>query len=248
MPFAPVLPLMRRRARRTVLRLSPLRSPEGRMQDAIEILHYAEPPGPPPMGMETPGACPASSDDPSDHDLVQACLCGDQHAWGVLIRRYKDLIYSFPRRYGASPADASDVFQLVCTELYRALPQVRNHQTLRAWIMTVAAHQAYHWKRRYVLRAQRENCDGTAVDAAACEPSHGFEQSEEARVVRSAIAQLPPRCRELVRLLFYQDPPQPYQLVAGQLGLATGSIGLTRSRCLKRLEKILEQSGMHKNV
>ena len=62
--------------------------------------------------------------------------------------------------------------------------------------------------------------------------------------MRSAIEQLPPRCQVLVRLLFYEDPPLPYEAVAQRLGLATGSIGLTRSRCLKKLQRILDGTGV----
>lgn len=181
----------------------------------------------------------------TDQELVRHCLAGDQRGWALLIGRYKNLIYSFPRRYGAGAADAADVFQMVCAELFRALPQLRNHQSLRAWIMTVSSHQAYHWKRRYVqrVRVEGEDCELT-TDPQAVPHSEVLEQTERERVVREAIAQLPPRCREIVRMLFYQDPPVPYQTLAGHLGLATGSIGLTRSRCLKRLEKMLEMAGV----
>jgi DNA-directed RNA polymerase specialized sigma24 family protein len=62
-------------------------------------------------------------------------------------------------------------------------------------------------------------------------------------MVREATAQLPPRCRELVDLLFYQEPPLAYAEVARRLGLASGSIGFIRGRCLKRLRKVLEGMG-----
>ena len=187
--------------------------------------------------------CTAAS---SDTHLIRGCLCGDQRAWALLIGRYKNLIYSFPRRYGANAADAADVFQLVCAELFRALPNLRSHDSLRSWIMTVAAHQSYHWKRRQALRAQRECADpeNAAVFVAAPSGAMQLEQSERDVAVRAAIAELPERCRALVTMLFFQDPPVPYQSVADRLGLATGSIGLTRSRCLKRLARILEEKGM----
>jgi hypothetical protein len=44
-------------------------------------------------------------------------------------------------------------------------------------------------------------------------------------------------------MLFYQQPPLPYNEVAQRLGLATGSIGFIRGRCLRQLEKILLDSG-----
>lgn len=179
----------------------------------------------------------------SDQQLVAACLAGDQRAWALLLARYKNLIYSFPRRYGAGPADAADVFQLVCAELLRALPHLRNHGSLRSWLMTVAAHQAYQWKRRRVTRAQRETTDAEGAPETAASPADLLERAEQEQTVRQAIAQLPPRCRTLVRMLFYADPPVPYQRVAGHLGLATGSIGLIRARCLKKLEHLLSGSG-----
>jgi RNA polymerase sigma factor (sigma-70 family) len=180
----------------------------------------------------------------SDPELVRACLHGNQDAWAGLIRRYQNLIYFFPRRYGASTSDAADVFQLVCAELFVALPQLRDHHCLRSWIMSVSAHQAYHWKRRYVKRAQREGDDPeTVMQLLVTPPSSELEEAQRDDAVRGAIEQLPPRCRELVRLLFYEDPPVPYQTVAKRLGMATGSIGLTRSRCLKKLERLLEPLG-----
>jgi RNA polymerase sigma factor (sigma-70 family) len=179
---------------------------------------------------------------------VQACLQGDEGAWAKLIGRYRNLIYSFPRRYGAGPADAADVFQLVCAELFVALPRLRNHASLRAWIITVAAHQAYHWKRGYVKRVMREGDPPqpeTSIVTAL--PSGDLEMAEREQVMRQAVSQLPQRCRELVQLLFYEDPPVPYHVLAERLGLATGSIGLTRSRCLKKLEQILCDAGMANN-
>ena len=171
-------------------------------------------------------------------------LSGNQAAWAVLIRRYQNLIYFFPRRYGASAADAADVFQVVCTELFVALPQLRDHESLRAWIVSVASHQAYHWKRGYVKRAQRESEDpATAAPLLATPPSTALEEAQRDNAVREAIGELSPRDRELMRLLFYEDPPAPYQTVAKRLGLAAGSIGLTRSRCLKKLERILAMRG-----
>src|ERR1043166_755609 len=51
-----------------------------------------------------------------DEWLVQGCLQGDPKAWEALIDKYKRLIFSIPIKYGASSADAADVFQSVCIE------------------------------------------------------------------------------------------------------------------------------------
>ena len=49
----------------------------------------------------------------SDADLIKACLDGRQAAWDEVVDRYGRLVYSIPRRYGFSDADADDIFQTV---------------------------------------------------------------------------------------------------------------------------------------
>ena len=61
----------------------------------------------------------------SDARLIRACLNGNEHAWSALIAKYKNLIYSIPMKYGASPEDAADIFQAVCLELFSELPRLR---------------------------------------------------------------------------------------------------------------------------
>ena len=61
--------------------------------------------------------------------------------------------------------------------------------------------------------------------------------------LRRAMSELPPRCRQLVRMLFYDEPARSYQEIAKTLGIAVGSIGFIRQRCLERLRKRLLEAG-----
>ena len=180
---------------------------------------------------------------PTDQALVESCLGGDERAWRQLIERYKNLIYSFPRRYGAGAADSADVFQAVCAELFVALPRLRDARCVRGWMCTVAAHESHRWKRGHIKRAEREGDDLRLASAtvAAISPPDGLEAAEREQAVRDAVASLAPRCQRMLQMLFYSDPPVPYQTVAARLGLATGSVGLIRARCLRKLERALEQ-------
>jgi len=57
------------------------------------------------------------------------------------------------------------------------------------------------------------------------------------------MSELTPRCRQLVHMLFYDEPARPYQEIAETLGIAVGSIGFIRQRCLERLRKRLLEEG-----
>jgi RNA polymerase sigma factor (sigma-70 family) len=177
-----------------------------------------------------------------DDRLIRACLNGDDRAWAALIQKYKNLIFSIPLKYGASQEDAADIFQSVCMDVFTELPRLRDPGAFRGWLITVTAHQAFHWKRK--TRRRSEEALSSEEETLATEPSPDIvEQLEQEQVLRESITRLSPRCQKLIRLLFYTQPQMSYRDVAKALGVATGSIGFIRGRCLTRLLKTLEQAG-----
>ncbi len=178
----------------------------------------------------------------SDEALVEACLAGNQAAWAALIARYKNLVYSVPARYRMPPEDAADIFQQVWLALFSELPNLRQTGALRSWLLTVAAHKCFHLRRRQLLREGKQ--DSLAEELPSEPLSVDWQrESEKEQVFREALARLPERCGRLVHMLFYEDPPLPYADVARRLGLAEGSIGFIRGRCLKKLRAQLEKMG-----
>jgi RNA polymerase sigma factor (sigma-70 family) len=203
-----------------------------------------------PASTETPEECAAccarcgETVRREDAQLVAACLQGDQQAWEALIDKYKRLIYSIPFRYGATAEDAADVFQSVCIEVFNSLGQLKNAESLRSWLITVAIRQSYRWKKKQSNHVELDAMEPEAAEELAAVPETVLQIQQE-QIVRDVVEKLPPRCAELVRLLFFEQPPLPYAEVARRLGLATGSIGFVRGRCLERLRKILIESGFN---
>ena len=179
----------------------------------------------------------------NDTLLVKACLAGSEEAWSILIEKYKALIYSIPVKYGLPPQEAADVFQATCTELLARLPEIREPRALPKWLMQVAHHESYRWKRqgqRVVSRDADEDLPEPEIPPIA---ESLIQQTQEEQILREAMASLTPQCRRLVELLFYEVPARPYTEVAKELGLAVGSIGFTRQRCIERLRRQLENLG-----
>jgi len=177
----------------------------------------------------------------TDDQLVQLCLNGNQDAWVALIRRYRQLIYGVVRSYRLSDEDSADVFQSVCLELFHCLPRLRDVGALRGWLIVVASRQSLRVKKaqRYSSAVTAEEIEFLSADQTVKE----FADLEKRHILRRAIDQLPKRCREMIRLLFLVDSPVAYSELAGQLGLATGSIGFIRRRCLNKLKAALEALG-----
>lgn len=180
----------------------------------------------------------------SDERLVKECLSGNQEAWSLLIEKYRALIYSIPVKYRLPPQEAADVFQATCLELLHRLPQLREPRALPKWLMQVAHHQCYRWKQQQRRLVSSDDADsGLPVPETPAIAESLVQQTQEEQMLREAMAALSPQCRRLVELLFFETPARPYAEVAAELGLAVGSIGFTRQKCMDRLRKQLGELG-----
>jgi len=180
----------------------------------------------------------------SDERLVRECCKGNHAAWSALIEKYKNLIFSIPIKFGLSRDDAADIFQAVCADLLSSLQQLRDPKALPKWLMQASFHQCLRWKKdRLNLAADIDEIDGQRAGTAGELPEEMIFQIQREQSVREAMAELPERCHRMVSMLFFEDPPRPYQEVAKELGIATGSIGFIRGRCLKKMRQFLEKKG-----
>ncbi len=181
----------------------------------------------------------------SDERLVAACRKGDQHAWAALVDKYKNLIFSIPIKLGLYD-DAADIFQAVCLDLLTGLPRLREPRALPKWLMQTCYHKCLQARRRAEknIPLSEENGEVPVEDGSPSTlPDDMLLQIEKEQMVRDAIAELSPRCERMVRMLFFETPPRPYEEVAKELGIATGSIGFIRGRCLVKLKQQLENMG-----
>jgi RNA polymerase sigma factor (sigma-70 family) len=181
----------------------------------------------------------------SDDRLVASCRKGDQQAWAALVDQYKNLIFSIPIKLGLYD-DAADIFQAVCLDLLTSLPRLREPRALPKWLMQTCYHKCLQARRRAEKNVplSEEDREDTGEDAnRASLPDDMLVQLEKEQLVREAISELSPRCERMVRMLFFETPARPYEEIAKELGIATGSIGFIRGRCLTKLKQQLENMG-----
>ena len=178
-----------------------------------------------------------------DTRLVKECLGRNEEAWSLLIDKYKALIYSIPVKYGLPPQEAADVFQATCAELLARLPDLREPRALPKWLMQVAHHECYRWKRQQQRMVSRDAEPDLPEPETPAIAESVIQRTQEEQMLREAMGALSPQCRRLVELLFFETPARPYAVVAKELGLAVGSIGFTRQKCIERLRRQLDELG-----
>jgi RNA polymerase sigma factor (sigma-70 family) len=178
-----------------------------------------------------------------DTRLVRECLGGGEEAWCALISKYKNLIFSIPLKYGFSSDDSTDIFQAVCLDLLSELPKLRKVKALPKWIMQITAHKCFHRKQQDRRTEVSDPSDKLFERRTPARAEEILREAEDEQGLRQAMSELTPRCRQLVHMLFYDEPARPYQEIAETLGIAVGSIGFIRQRCLERLRKQLLEAG-----
>lgn len=190
-------------------------------------------------------APPPRFDPAEDARLVARCLAGERGAWDELVRRHERLVLGVARSYSLPAEDLGDVFQEVFAALFRGLPRLRDARALVRWLASttdrIALATALRRRRERVMSVE----PGEIERLPAREPWVGTELEvlEEQALVRLALEGVPERCRDLLRALYYEDPPPSYAELSRRLGVPIGSLGPTRARCLERLRLGLSALG-----
>lgn len=177
-------------------------------------------------------------DDPSVIALVARAGDGDQGAWNEIIERYAPLVWSICLRYRMSRQDIDDVGQNVWLRLVEQIGSLREPAALPGWLATTTQRECLR-----ILRATRRPDhagllpeDQMRSDPDATMIEQEILAAERNAALRAAFAELPRGCRDLLAMLI-SDPPSTYADISTTLGMAVGSIGPIRARCLDRLRR-----------
>ncbi len=177
---------------------------------------------------------------------MRACRRGDQSAWDTLVARYQRLIYAIPRRAGLTDEQAADVFQEVFLTLFEKIDEIQQPEKIRSWIVTTAKFKTWATVRGSkglyspVSEEEMENEMANIADAAPLADEMLIEV-EQQHLIRTALRQLEERCQKILTMLYLGVAAASYSEVAEAVGVGETSISPLRSRCLKKLEKLLNK-------
>jgi RNA polymerase sigma factor (sigma-70 family) len=170
--------------------------------------------------------------------LISAARAGDEEALGSIVTELSPLLWQVARAAGLHASDAEDVLQTVWLRLVSHLGGIRDSSALIAWLVITTRREAWHIRAagRRQLPADQDWFSARPDQAPGAEDQ--LIVADQHHALWSAVAQLPPRCQELLRIVAFVPRPD-YLAVAAQLGMPVGSVGPTRGRCLAKLRALL---------
>jgi RNA polymerase sigma factor (sigma-70 family) len=179
---------------------------------------------------------------PSDEKLVLACRRGEAAAWSLLINRYQRLIYAIPRRVGLDEAQAAEVFQHTFAKLLKHVGEIEHLGRVREWLVTTAQRETLQLIQRRSTEQSSSNAETVPGGDLLSDEVLGLLVGQH--LIRTALATLDDRCRQLLTLLFLRPAPLPYSEIAAALDMQEGSLGPARARCLQRVRCLLEDASL----
>ena len=181
--------------------------------------------------------------------LLESARQGDMEAWERIVRLYGPLIYTWARRSGRQPADASDVVQEVLADAAQGLVRFRSSPhggtSFRGWLWTITRRRIIDQTRQWAKRPfSAEPRTLEAIANPVHEDSAPPTDAEDDRrgILAAALAGLHRRfseetLRAFRRVVIDQCDPQD---VATELGVSRWTVYKAKSRVLARLRTELE--------
>src|SRR4051812_19926777 len=163
---------------------------------------------------------------------------GDPGALDRLVRVGTPVLWHVVRAYGLSRESAEDVVQSTWLALVRGGASVREPNAVLGWLTMTARREAWRGGKL----AGREGTAPVETLDRGGPPGAGPEAPALAdagpRRLWHHVSALSERCRRLLRVIAFEDRPD-YAALATELGMAVGSVGPTRGRCLDKLRSLL---------
>lgn len=174
-----------------------------------------------------------------DAELIAETLRGNSAAFGDLVGRYQDRLYTTLVHVVGSEEDARDVAQDAFVQAFVKLETFRRDSAFYTWLYRIAFNLAWTRQRRrrptISIDAARD-ASGNEPSADGAAPADRMEQQERVRQVQTALAALTEEHRAV--LVLREMEGHDYETVAAMLELPIGTV---RSRLHRARMQLREQ-------
>ncbi len=178
-----------------------------------------------------------------DQKLVAAALA-DRNAYGHVIAQYEAVLRRYVKRVLGHHSNAiDDVLQEVFIKSYMNLNDYDAERAFGPWIYRIAHNEAVSYLRKANITPQPLTTDdvNSLLDQIADpdNPAQLYWRSRSDAEVRSVLAKLDAKYREVLTLRFLED--QSYDEIADILHLPSGTVATLIRRGLERMRKAVKE-------
>ncbi len=167
-----------------------------------------------------------------DEVVISKVKDGSEHAFRILIEKYRDHVFRTVYAVIRNQKDAEDISQEVFVRIYYALPQYSN-QGFKTWLTRIAVNYAIDMKRK--AERQKEN-PREIIEKASNENIEQQMLNKEIQVlVQRRLKEVPENYRQVIFDFYIEE--KSYQQIAQERMVETKTVEMQLYRARKWLKK-----------
>jgi len=182
----------------------------------------------------------------SEDVLVSRSARGDEQAFGVLVERYKGMLYSMSRRLMKDPGRAEDAAQETFLKVYQNLARYDRERSFATWLLSIAAHYCIdRLRRRRFVSFSIDEDEETPVelpDRSAPDPEAETVRRQEQAHLHQLLQSLDPTDRAALVLRYWNDCSEVE--IAQALTLTVPAVKSRLHRARRALAKVWEKEAL----
>ena len=145
-----------------------------------------------------------TNQDAVDRQLLSMIASGDRLAMRNLYARHNVLVYRFVLRLIGDASKAEEVVSDVFFNVWRQAGRFEGRSRVSTWILAIARNKALSARHR----RQEEGLEGVVAKDIADpgdDPEQTLSRKDTSTLLRGCLAQLCPRHREIIDLVYYHE-------------------------------------------
>ncbi len=179
--------------------------------------------------------------------LVEKAQNGDQHAYSLLLERYRESVYYTMLKMVKNPDDADDLTIEAFGKAFNRIGQYSPNFAFSTWLFKIASNNCIDFIRKKRIKVTSmdtgfSTADGTVLyveaESQTLDPSEHMMQKQKVMAMREVVSQLKPRYRELIEKRYFEE--LSYEEIADELNLPLGTVKAQLFRARDFLSNMME--------
>ena len=176
----------------------------------------------------------------TDRADIEACLAGDENAYGRLVKRYESELAKLMWRFCRDSAVCEELVQEVFVEAYFGLAGFRGEAPFSHWLKRIGSRVGYRFWRNQSREAGRFSLED--YDGVAPEPDNDITPEQAGEILHRLLAHLNDADRLVLTLMYFDECST--RDIAERMGWTRAMVKMRASRARRKLKSIAEQQGL----
>lgn len=185
-----------------------------------------------------------------DAHLIALAKNGDQSAFSVLMKKYKDAIFHTVLKIINNRDDAEDVVLITFTKAFNNISTYNGEFAFSTWLFKIASNNCIDFLRKKRIQTTplyRGSADGESEEVTAIpvkdknpDPEESYMKDQRVAKIRQIVEQMNPKYKQLIEMRYFDE--LSYEEIAEKTDLPLGTVKAQLFRAKDILYKNLKDA------